>query len=72
MDWGSLDVLLIDTPPGEQLPTVIHSVADPDLGSGAFLTPGSGMNIPDHFSESLQTILGLKVLQFFDVDPDPG
>jgi hypothetical protein len=24
------------------------SVADPDPGSGAFLTPGSGMNNPDH------------------------
>jgi hypothetical protein len=23
------------------------SVADPDPGSGAFLTPGSGINIPD-------------------------
>ncbi len=26
------------------------SVADPDPGSGAFLTPGSGMNNPDNFS----------------------
>jgi hypothetical protein len=41
------------------------SVADPDPGSGAFLTPGSGMgkkmrswsgmNISDHISESLET-----------------
>ena len=51
------------------------SVADP--GSGAFLTPwiwdqgwvknqdpdfGSGMNIPDHISESLETIFGVKIL----------
>jgi hypothetical protein len=43
---------------------ITGSVADP--GSGAFLTPGSwirdgkkpgsGMNIPDHFSESLETV----------------
>jgi hypothetical protein len=26
---------------------VKSSVADPDPGSGAFLTPGSGINIPD-------------------------
>jgi hypothetical protein len=32
------------------------SVADPDLGSGAILTPGSGMNIPNHISESVETI----------------
>ncbi len=30
------------------------SVADPNPGSGAFLTPGSG--IPEHISESLETI----------------
>jgi hypothetical protein len=40
--------------------------------SGAFLTPGSGsgmgknsgsgVNIPDYFSESLETVLGLKYL----------
>jgi hypothetical protein len=35
------------------------SVADP--GSGAFLTAGPGMNIPDHISESLETMfLGLN------------
>jgi hypothetical protein len=53
----------------------ILSVADPDLGSGAFLTPvsgirigfgfgmeksGSGINIPDHISESLETIFWVK------------
>jgi hypothetical protein len=33
----------------------MSSVADPDPGSGAFLTPGSGsgMNNPGHISESL-------------------
>jgi hypothetical protein len=52
-----------------------------DPGSDAFLTPGSGMgkksksgsgmNIPDHISESLASIFGLKILKFFDADPDP-
>jgi hypothetical protein len=38
------------------------------------------MNIPDHISESIVTIFGLKQLKFFDADPgsfrlwirDPG
>jgi hypothetical protein len=54
-----------------------------ESGSGAFLAsgsgmgknpapdPGSGLNIQDHFSESLETFLGLKILKFFDEDPDP-
>jgi hypothetical protein len=33
---------------------------------------GSGMNIPDHISESLETIFWVKILKFFDVEPDPG
>jgi hypothetical protein len=34
---------------------------------------GSGTNIPDHFSESLETFFfGLKIFKFFDADPDPG
>jgi hypothetical protein len=33
---------------------------------------GSGMNIPDDTSNSLETIFGLKYLNNFDVDPDPG
>jgi hypothetical protein len=46
------------------------SVADPDPGSGALLTPGSGMgkksrsgsgmNILDHISESLETMFWVK------------
>jgi hypothetical protein len=32
---------------------------------------GSGMNIPDHVSESLEKVFGLKILKFFDGDPDP-
>jgi hypothetical protein len=35
--------------------------------------PGSGIIIPDHISESLETIFGLKILKFFDEeDPDSG
>jgi hypothetical protein len=57
------------------------SVADPNPGSGVFLTspglvkkqdPDPGMNIPDHISQSLETIFWVKVLTFFDLDPDPG
>jgi hypothetical protein len=58
------------------------SVADPDAGSGAFLTPGSGMgkksgsgsgiNNRDHISESLETIFGVKIIKFFDLDPGSG
>ncbi len=50
------------------------SVADADPGSGAFLTPrsGSGMNNPDHISESLETIFWVKILHFFDADPGSG
>jgi hypothetical protein len=50
------------------------SVADPDPWSGAFVTPGSGsgMNSPDHISESLETIFGVKILKFFDADPRSG
>jgi hypothetical protein len=54
-----------------------NSVADPDAGSGAFLTPGSvmgknsgsGMNNPYHISENLETIFWVKILKFFDADP---
>jgi hypothetical protein len=33
---------------------------------------GSGMNIPDHISESLvgKNLLGLKTPELFDADPD--
>jgi hypothetical protein len=58
------------------------SVADPDPGSGVLrpLYPvwvkksrsGSRMNIPDHISESLETIFWVKMLKFFDADPDLG
>jgi hypothetical protein len=34
----------------------------------------SGMNIPDHISESLETSFWDKIRKFFDADadPDPG
>jgi hypothetical protein len=45
-------------------------------GSGIWIRDrkktGSGMNIPNHISESLETIFGLKILKLFDEDPDPG
>ncbi len=51
------------------------SVADPDSGSVAFLTPGSGikkksgsgsrMINADHISESLETIFWDKIFKFF-------
>jgi hypothetical protein len=33
---------------------------------------GSGMNNPDIISESLETIFLVKILKFFDVDPESG
>jgi hypothetical protein len=41
-----------------------NSVADP--GSGAFFYPWI------IFLESLEAIFRVKILQFFDADPDPG
>jgi hypothetical protein len=57
-----------------------------DPGSGTFLTPGfemdkkprsrsrpvSGINIPDHITDSLETIFLDKILKFFDAAADPG
>jgi hypothetical protein len=30
---------------------------------------GSGINIPDHYSESLEPVFWVKILNFFDVYP---
>ncbi len=38
----------------------LPTLADPD--------PGSGMNIPDHISDSLDSFFGLKIIKFFDED----
>jgi hypothetical protein len=56
---------------------VDSSVAD--SGSGAFLTPGSGMgkksgsgsgiNHPDHIYECLEIIFWVEILKFFDAYP---
>jgi hypothetical protein len=45
---------------------------DPGSGMGKKLGSGSGMNNPDHISENLETIFGLKYLKFFDADPGSG
>jgi hypothetical protein len=46
---------------------------DPGSGMGKKSRSGSGMNIPDHISESLETFLGYnRVLKFFEADADPG
>ncbi len=43
-----------------------------DPGSGMEKKSGSGMYLPDHFSESLETVFRVKILKFFYADPDPG
>jgi hypothetical protein len=63
---------------------VLTSVADPGSGAFVIVTPGSGnwgigmgkssgseLNKPDHISEGLKTIFWVKILKFFDADPDP-
>jgi hypothetical protein len=32
---------------------------------------GSGINIQDIVSKSLETVFGLKILKYFDANPDP-
>jgi hypothetical protein len=34
--------------------------------------PGSRISIPNHISESYETIFGLKIPKFFVTDPHPG
>jgi hypothetical protein len=58
------------------------SVADPDPGSGAFLTPGCGMGKksrsgirdenPGSYFLELRNTFWVKILKFLDVDADPG
>jgi hypothetical protein len=63
----------------------MSSVADPDPGSGAFFLSrdpgrvknqdkgsGSGMNIPDHISESLATIFWVKNTYIFGCGSGSG
>jgi hypothetical protein len=42
------------------------------MGKNQELGSGSGINNPDPISESLETIFWVKILKFFDADPDPG
>jgi hypothetical protein len=61
---------------------IIHygNVADPDPGSGAFLTPGSGIldpgsgmgNKSGSGSGSPETISWVKIFKFFDADLGSG
>jgi hypothetical protein len=62
----------------------MRSVADPDPGSGALLTPGSGIRIrdeqPGSYFRELRNNFWVKILKIFDADPgwkkirirDPG
>jgi hypothetical protein len=64
-------LLLLPPPP---LPTLSTSVADPDPGSGAFLTPGFGIRnrffrIPDPKPILLTIFLGEKFYNSFKIDP---
>ncbi len=43
----------------------------PGIRNGKKQVPGSGINIPDHISESLGINFWV-ILKFFDADPDPG
>jgi hypothetical protein len=43
-------------------------VKNEDLDPGS----GSGMNIPDHISESSESIFWVKIQNLFDADADPG
>ncbi len=45
---------------------------DPGSGMGEKSRSGSGMNILDHTSESLETIFWVKILKFFNADPGSG
>jgi hypothetical protein len=66
----------------KQWAAYIYSVADPDSGSGAFLTPGSGigkkMRIrirdeqPGTYFPELRNNFLVKILEFFDADPRSG
>ncbi len=40
--------------------------------SGSGMGKKSGMYIPDHISESVETIFGVKILKFFDADAGSG
>ncbi len=80
--WENLDFYCVVTSLDFlSLKNDINSVADPDPGSGAFFTPGSGMGkilirirgeYLRSFSRSSETVFWVKNTEFFDADPDPG
>ena len=47
----------------------VSSGADPGSETGKKSGSGSGMNNPDHISQSLKTNFWVKILKFFDADP---
>ncbi len=54
-----------------------YDVADPVPGSGAFLTPGSGIGEnqdpdPESYFRELRNNFRVKIIEFFDLDPDSG
>jgi hypothetical protein len=51
---------------------VPFSPLDPESGMSKKSGSRSGMIKPDHISESLETIFGVKILKFFDADPGSG
>jgi hypothetical protein len=53
---------------------ILTNVTNPDPGSGMGKKSRSesGMTIPDHNFKSLKTIVWVKILKFFNADPDPG
>ncbi len=55
---------------GQIIPVLRIRVRDPVTFRP--LDPGSGMNRADHISGSLETIFWVRILKFFDADPDPG
>jgi hypothetical protein len=65
---------------------IFYNVTDPDPGSGAFLTPESGMGKisgsasririrdeqPGPYTRGLRNNFWVKILKFFDADPGSG
>jgi hypothetical protein len=50
--------------------SVIRCLFDPQIRDTGWVKSrsGSGMALPNHISESLETIFGLKILKFFDAE----
>jgi hypothetical protein len=50
----------------------IRCLFDPGIRDGKKTGSGSGINNPDHISESIETNFWVKILKFFDTDPGSG